>query len=563
MELIVIAVVGVLIFVRLSRRRGADPGALHGPVGWSVGTDWGVVMPLARADARFVLTHPAFVVGVVLTPLMLYWSTSTATDWREASTGTALALVPLGWFTIVATNLVAWRPRRTDSEELFAALPAPGPVRTAALLAAGAAPVIVAAVITAGWVSYLATKDDSPTGSPEWAEIAAGLAIVAGSVCVGVAVARWLPSPGFGVVAAVATIVIQARFLDVTTWPWDRGEGDPLRFLGFLADRASVEDSYLEIRPAAWHLLYLVGLVVLMAGVALARDGVRRQAAVLLAFASLTVVVAGWQQTRPASAAQEAEMVSYLTDPESHQLCEEWAGVSYCAYPGFVADIATWRKAVEPTLAMLPPPAVDRRAPLTVRQRPAIIVSNEDCVPVRFDGSLPPGVLERVSPAALWPVDGLVHPAFSEESFPCSEREVHGYFLAVQTSAWAVGLPPAPHGDNQRCTADGQARSVIALWAGAAAVPDGGRTLGDVVAEGSVGPSIVFAEWDDPPMWGVDYAVADAQLALTLLERPAAEVQAVLGRDWNHWIDPHTSTSELAEQFAIERSGTATASTCP
>ena len=72
----------------------------------------------------------------------------------------------------------------------------------------------------------------------------------------------------------------------------------------------------------------------------------------------LTVSVAGWQQTRPASAAQENEMVSYLTDPAAHQVCEEWTGVSYCAYPGFVTDVAAWREAVEPTLAALPSAAV-------------------------------------------------------------------------------------------------------------------------------------------------------------------------------------------------------------
>jgi hypothetical protein len=563
MELIVVAVVGVLVFVRLGRRRGGDPGVLRGPVGWSEGTDWSVVMPLARADARAVLTHPSFVVGVVLTPLMLFWSTSTATSWREASTGTALALVPLGWFTIIATNLVAFRPRRTGSEELFAALPAPSPVRTAALLAAGAGPVIVAAVLTVGWVVYLGVGDDPPVGSPEWAEIAAGLAIVAGSVAVGVAVARWLPSPGFGPVAVVATILIQARFLDVTTWPWDRGDGDPMRFLGFLADTASVGDHFLEVRPAGWHLLYLVGLVVLMAAVALARDGFPRPVAVLLTFAGLIVVGAGWQQTRPASAAQESEMVSYLVDPADYQVCEDWAGVTYCAYPGFVADIAGWREAVEPTLAMLPAAAIGPSDRLTVRQRAPIIVSSNDCTPGWFDESLPPGVAERVSPDTLWPADGLVHPPFGEEYFPCSERVVHGLYLAVQTGAWAVGLPPAPHGENVRCTADGQARSVIALWAAAASVPERRQTLRDVVAEGSVGPSIVFERWDPPPMWGVDYAVADAQLALALSDRPAAEVQAVLGRDWDHWTDPQTSSVDLAEQFGIARADTAASATCP
>ncbi len=497
MELIIIAAVVALIFVKLGRRRGDDPGAIRGPVGWSDGTDWSVVKPLARADARFVLRHPAFVVGVVVDAsdalLVDEHSERLAGGVRRHGARPSTARMDDDHRHQPGRMATA---SRTGSEELFGALPAPGPVRTAALLVAGVGPVVVAAVLSAGWVIYLSTNDNPPSGSPEWAEIAAGWAIVAGSVCVGVAVARWLPSPGFGVVAVVATIVIQARFLDVTTWPWDRGEGDPMRFLGFLADTANVGDQFLEVRPSVWHLLYLVGLVALMAGVALARDGIPRPMLVLLTISGLVVIGAGWQQTRPASAARENEMVSYLTDPAAHQVCEEWAGVTYCAYPGFVADIASWRKAVEPTLALLPAAAVGKSDPLTVRQRSPIIIGSDDCEPGRFARSLPPGVAARVSPDTLWPADGLVHPPFGEEYFPCSDRVVHGFYLAVQTGAWAVGLPPAPHGDNVRCTAAGQARSVIALWAGAATMPERGQALAEVVSEGSGGRSIVFEEWD-------------------------------------------------------------------
>ncbi len=162
---------------------------------------------------------------------------------------------------------------------------------------------------------------DEVRGSPLWAEVAAGVLIVAGSVCVGVGVARWLPNPGFGVLAVIVTILIQARFLDVTTWPWDRNEGDPLRFLGFLAQPTSVAADFLEVRPAAWHLVCLVGLIVFMAGVALARDGLRRSVAFVVGIGVLIAAAAGWAQTRPVSAAQEDEMVSHLVDPGAHQIC--------------------------------------------------------------------------------------------------------------------------------------------------------------------------------------------------------------------------------------------------
>ena len=68
--------------------------------------------------------------------------------------------------------------------------------------------------------------------------LAAGLLIVAGSVTVGVAVARWLPHAALGMVAAIACAVIQARFFQVKSWPWNQTEGYPFRFLGL--DRKSV-----------------------------------------------------------------------------------------------------------------------------------------------------------------------------------------------------------------------------------------------------------------------------------------------------------------------------------
>ena len=254
MELLIIAVVVLLVFRGLSRAADRVDGAQ--PVGWVPDTKWSVVAPLSRTDLRLLLRHPAFVAGVLVTPLMLFAATESVSSWRYASAGIAGGLVPFGWLTIIAVNLVTLRPRRTGTEELFAVLPAPQSVRTSAMLSTALGPVVVAAILAAGWVLVVGSRDEV-RGSPEWAEIAAGVLIVAGSVCVGVAVARWLPNAGFGVLAVVATIVIQARFLDVSTWPWNRSQGDQLRFVAFLASPTRVTDDFLELRPSGWHLVYL------------------------------------------------------------------------------------------------------------------------------------------------------------------------------------------------------------------------------------------------------------------------------------------------------------------
>ena len=234
------------------------------------------------------------------------------------------------------------------------------------------------------------------------------------------------------------------------------------------------------------------------------------------------------------------------------------AAARFCAYPNFAAEVAGWQDRVHQTLAMLPAAALTGRPPLEVIQRPAIIVSNDDCSPRAFEDGLPPGVAARVSAADLWPADGHVHPPFDDESFPCSERTANGFFLAVQTGAWGVGLPPAPHDANERCTAGGQARAVVALWAGAAATPDGATTLRDVITDGSSdGLVIDFDDWDDPPMWGVDYTVADADLALAMLDLPVDDVRAALAVDWARWTDPRTPSTALATELHL--AGTAAA----
>jgi hypothetical protein len=290
-----------------------------------------------------------------------------------------------------------------------------------------------------------------------------------------------------------------------------------------------------------------------MAGVALAREGMHRPVVVVLGVGLVAVMAAGWLQTRPVSPEREDRMVAYLTDPIAHQVCEASATARYCAYPQFTGDVTEWRARVEATMARLPAAALDGRSPLEVVQRPATYASSEDCSPASFESGLPSGVAARLAPAELWPADGHVHPPFDEESFPCSERDVRGFFLAVQTGAWAVGLPPAPSGRDERCTASGEARAVIALWAGAAATPGGARTLRDVANDATAAGTkrITFAEWDDPPMWGVEHTVDDARLALALLELPMREVRAVLDRDWGRWTDSSTPSAALARELGV------------
>ncbi|MEO6572129.1 MAG: hypothetical protein ABIO83_11355, partial [Ilumatobacteraceae bacterium] len=535
------------------RRRELGPPPEQGPVGWTVGTRWLTLVPLARAENRRLIRQPTFVTGIVLTPLMLWAATiadhTSRGHWRGLSADVALALVPLGWFTIVATNLLVLRPSHTGIAELFAALPAPQPVRTAGALSAMAAAGAAAVLFATGWVIFLGVRGGA-VGAPQWGEIGAGVLVVIGAVTVGVAVGRWLPFAAFGIVAAVTVSVIQARFLDDTTWPWNMPYSHPVRFLGFLAEPTSVGDPALEIRPAWWHLVYLAALITVMCAVALARDGVPRQLGAVLVAAVGVAVAAGWAQTRPPSADQVAAMVGYITRPTDHQACEQREGVRYCAYPSSRHLIDEWDARVTGVLALVPPSVAHR--PVEVIQRIPTTIGSADCTPRAFLAGLPAEVVDLLSPHTIWPDDGNLHPDFGNGSFPCNDRPTNNLFTAVQAGAWAVGLPPAPHDDDQRCMAEGQARPVLALWLAAAATPDGGELLRDLSFDAaSSSGALTFDEWDNPPMWGVVYTASDASLAIAMLEQPARPLADALAEDWQRWVDPATPSTDLARHLGL------------
>lgn len=549
---LLVAVIGYVAVRGLrARRRGEVVDASEvGAVGWVPGAVWRVVPPLARADARRLVRHPAVLVGVALTPLMLHAAMGGDQRWWQRSTSMALALVPLGWLTIVAANLLALQPRRAGVDELLAAAPAPQPVRTTALLVSGSAVLAVAAALAAGWLAWSAATVEDAVGSPRLAEIAAGVMIVAGAMTVGVAVARWLPHFGFGVLAAFAVTFIQARFMDPSTWPWNTVEAHPARFLGFLAAPTSTGSPQLEVRPAIWHLVYLAGLVSLMAVVALARDGFPGRLRALLAAAVVVVAGAGWAQTRPPSDERVAAMVEYLTEPRAHQVCTESGSTTYCAYEEQRPRVADWSARVDAVRALLPPAVAARD--LAVVDRVPTVVGDASCAPQPFVEGLHPSVARAVTPAAIWPADGDVHPGTNR--FPCGGREVDELFTALQVGSWAVGLPPSPHGPDIRCDSRGQARSVVAVWLAGAATPGAGRTLRELVDEQGSG-GLRFGGWNDPPMLGAVFESADVRLAMSLLELPTAEVSAVVHGRWAHFTDPATTSRSLADAFSLDSGG--------
>ncbi len=183
---------------------------------------------------------------------------------------------------------------------------------------------------------------------------------------------------------------------------------------------------------------------------------------------------------------------------------------------------------------------------LVVSMRDLNVVSNAMCTPTPRLRLLSERVRAHVDPALVWPADGAVHP---DKEWPWDEEcsfTDHGVALTVQVGAWAVGLPPAQAATSSPCVASGQARSVVALWLAGQSTPGGAKGLTDIGRGSGPGTTVNFGESANWPSWGVAYATQDLAVALALLERPADEVGRLVVDHWDRFVDPTTSTGELA-----------------
>jgi hypothetical protein len=270
-----------------------------------------VVAALGRFEGRKLYESPVFLGASGLALAALF--TAGGGDWaavldRDDVTA-VVSLTIMAWGVLLATNLAALRSRRDRTTELLSSLPASAASRTAGHLLATVAAVPVAVALPAAWC-YAALRNPATVGAPRPAELAVAPLLMLGGGATGLLVARWVPTGLAGPAAVLATIVLQVNWGD---------EHYELRWLHFVAwEPAMALDPWLEVRHAGWHLVYLLGLVVLAGLVAVARHGLDRLVATAAAAAVAVVLVSGWVQTRPPGAGQVAAIVDHLQRPGVH-----------------------------------------------------------------------------------------------------------------------------------------------------------------------------------------------------------------------------------------------------
>lgn len=544
-----------------------------------------------------MLRHPIMWVGALLSLVTYgFFTWHAAPVLHRDDIFTAGALLPLAAATLIVANLASSRATRNATDELYDTTSSSPGLRIVGHLISLAYAVALAVGVIGLMFVYLFL--DTPVGTPSAAEIMVGPVTVALFGAVGIAIGRWNPHPALGPMAVVVAGALQyvliqpitgsqatnSTVLNPSPWlaPWV-----PLSLTGEVP-------SELVIRPTGWHLVYLVGLISIIAAFALSRRGSRGRLLPLFIAGTAAVVLGVVGQFTRASAAQRATLADLLEHPEDHQVCEERREVTYCAYPAYVGWIDRWAAPIEGALDQIP---VDERpTDLTVRQRfgwyfeGPIDVPKETLRAVVHRG----GLQEEGSGTTLWTdirwgrgateggyAIGLALAVTMEAlDFPSSRAEMRptpdeiALFdetvlptIEKEFRAKAVRLLRADR-RLYSCHTAHQARALVAIWIAGQATPETRAAITSSAADSPYGLTIYetngkrYATYMGsymplyplvpPPMWDrVSFGDAEFHYAARLLSRPDEEVAAVIAERWDEITEPTAMTETLLDDFGL------------
>ncbi len=545
-----------------------------------------------------MVRHPIVWVGALLSLALfglLTWQSAPVLHRDDVTV--AGALLPFAAGTLIVANLAASREARNGTDEVYDTAPASRSLRTLSQLLALAFPVGASLIVAGVMFSYMFL--DAPVGTPRFAELAAGPVSVALLGGVGVAVGKWKPHPALGpmavvVVAGLEILLIQP-VIGLEGTNAEVAQRTPWFAVWVPLSLTNQVPSEIVIRPAGWHLLYLVGVAMVVAAVGLARDGHRARLVPLVAAGAAGVVLGSIGQLTPASPTQRAALASLMVDPEHHQVCEERLEVTYCAYPAYAPWIDRWAAPIEGALARIPPES--RPQELVVRQQLGSYFEGPGDIPrsaireferdyrraTRLDIATPTfwtGMRwGRAMTEGEYEIGLALWAAMEAVELPSSRREL----VLTDAEAEVVreemlrALPAKQRlraekalrrGRSYYCTTLGQARGLAVLWIAAQATPETRKTVRRVASETPYGVDVYehvgqrFAYYRGPlaplyplappPMWDrVQFADAEFGYAARLLDRPADEVAEVFARRWDDVLQPTTSTAHVLDDLGL------------
>ena len=508
-----------------------------------------VTAALARVEAGQIATSVSFVLAIVISLLAVVVVNLTDGYENDAIVGRlfqhfGVLVYPIAGLALVAVNRATLRARREGTVELLTSTPTASSTRSVAhMLSVWPALLVAVGTLTAATISVLAREEAVGSWGPDWlAEVLIALALVAGGGALGVALGRWIPH---GIVPAIALLGIlgatgNLNGLDPFT--------NRARNWSLWSSPPPDLDPMFVLRPAWPHLVYVVGLVGIVAALAVMRTR-RGWAPIGALMAALALAGTGAVlQTRPVTAADAARVARGI---DADLECETHAEIRTCTYPGYGAWRPDWAKGARQVLALVPP--ASRPTPYVARQ----VVGN------RGISNLDPEVRDRLRDPVRAGSYGFGGP----------DTKVTWYLLPAQA---ATGLPTSVRGVRPPCYAGNQARAVLAVWLTLATATN---AVDSVIQDPNEEFSGVGASWHsadapwataiwpssnhtdaDPP---VVYARADVDAARQMAARPIADIRRMLGEDWSHWKEAATPTSELMRALGLAPVGSVPARKVP
>ncbi|MGW3975165.1 ABC transporter permease [Streptomyces mirabilis] len=328
------------------------------------------VIALARFEARELLMQIPMLVFLLLYVAYTGWGMFNGREGMDdypvlhdvdRSTQTAPLLLALVLF--VSINRAVLRSRRHGTDRHFDVL-VMEPWRRSLAHALSAVPFAVFTALVVGFEFTWAALKPGAVGHGSLAELLVGPLSILLAGALGVLVARSIPFtfavPPFVIVMYVLTTLLAAS-TQGTHW---------VRWLAPVVTEEGAHPFPADLlgRPAAWHVLYLVGLIVLLLCLALLINGGRTpriKAITVLALAAMAQGIAG--QAPGDSAALIAARAKASATPEKVQTCVTHERSTYCAYPEWNGQTADWAEVVQRVQSLAGGPASAER--LTVRQR--------------------------------------------------------------------------------------------------------------------------------------------------------------------------------------------------
>ncbi|TPQ16360.1 ABC transporter permease [Streptomyces sporangiiformans] len=499
------------------------------------------VLALARVEARELLLQiPVFVVLCVYVAYVGWelW-TGGGEDGaypvlQDVDRATQPESLFLGVAVLVCVNRAVLRSRRRGTDGHFDVLVMEPWRRTVAHLLSVVPFALATALVVAAQFTGAALKPGA-VGTGSFSELAvAPLAVLLLGV-LGVLIARLVPSafgaPLFVVGGYIAVVLLLSSSEDT---PW-------LRWLTPFVDEFQADPlpSDLLGRPAAWHALYLVGLIVLVSCAAVLCGGRRTLPAALglaraarnpvawpavgparlvkaVALGAAVLTLAGAVgQSRGDSPALLAARKQASVAPEKDHTCVPHGRSTYCAFPEWTGRTEDWAAVVRRVQSLAGGAAGGTK--LTVRQR----------VDARY---------------------GLSASATLEPSSTHGQVTVGTRWGGNRVPEFSVGVASVLVAGNEEAAAamcDG--RVVTVMWLALATTSDPMASLRDVRIDDSVsGSAIVLA-----PTHPLEMTAAQTTVVRELLQRPRYGVTAKVKAHWTELTSPKTSTARAAELLDV------------